>query len=82
MKKYDPLWQDLNNLLALLESYGTVEKLVQEYFVNRNNNEPPMTILELVKDYFAKFNNDAPPKLLRMYMDKLQKRLNEAESLS
>jgi hypothetical protein len=59
MKKYDPLWQDINNLLAFLESYGTVENLVREYF--------------------AQFNNDAPPKLLRLYMDKLQKRLDEAD---
>ena len=35
MKKYDPLWQDLNNLLALLESYGTVEKLVKEHFAKK-----------------------------------------------
>lgn len=60
LKKYDPLWNDLNSLLSFLTSYGTVEKLV--------------------KDYYAQFNNDAPSWLLRNYIDKLQKRLDEASS--
>lgn len=77
MKKYDRLYQDLNNLLAFLESYGTVEKLVKEYFAQPNN--PPKNVPMLVKEYFAKFGNDAPPQLLRGYMDKLQKHLDEAE---
>jgi hypothetical protein len=80
MKKHDRLWQDLNNLLAFLESYGTVEKLVKEYFSQPNNDNPPKNVPKLVEEYFAKYGNDAPPQILRSYIDKLQKHLDEAMS--
>lgn len=36
-------------------------------------------VVRLVEEYFAKFGNPAPPKLLQNTINKLQKRLEEAE---
>lgn len=64
MKKYDELWNNINNLLALLES----------------GSHPPGSAVNLTKEYyFGKFGNSAPHQLLQMEIDKLQKKLDEAE---
>ena len=59
MKKDDPLWSDVNNLLSFLRSAGC---------------------LSIVDQHFAKLNNDAPGLILKRYISKLQKHLDEAEN--
>ena len=57
MKQYDPLWSEINTLLAHLEGFDAVK---------------------LVREHFAQYNNPAPPLLLTKSIEKLQKRLDEA----
>ena len=39
MKKYDPLWSDINNLLSHLEAFNTVG-FVEEYYAKFDNLAP------------------------------------------
>ncbi len=40
MKKYDPLWNEINNLLSLLDGCEVVS-LVRDYYAKYNNSAPP-----------------------------------------
>ena len=59
MKRFDPLYIELNTLLSHLEGFDAVK---------------------LVREHFAQYNNPAPPLLLTKAIEKLQKRLEEAEN--
>jgi acyl-CoA hydrolase len=48
MKKYDPLWSDLNTLLAHLNEFNVV-KLVQDEFAKHHNSAPGLLLNSSIK---------------------------------
>ena len=55
MKKYDPLWKDLNNLLSMLSSPmpNNVVEIVRQYYAQFNNDAPP----SILKSYVERLQN-------------------------
>lgn len=58
MKKYDPLWHDINTLLSQLQSLNVIE-LVWYHYTKYNNNAPSK-LLQLQIEKVQKQLDDAP----------------------
>ena len=49
MKKYDELWNNINNLLSTLRSSNVVDR-VNDYYVNLYNNDAPGKLIQMEMD--------------------------------
>ena len=56
MKKYDRLWNDLNNLLSLLRG-GHEIRAIEEYFAKYDNDAPPQLLRAYIDKLEEHLNN-------------------------
>lgn len=59
MKKYDELWVEINNLLAVMEDLGVL-RLVKEHYAKFNNNSPPEVLKRRMDALQRRLEEDEP----------------------
>lgn len=58
MKKYDPLWSNINNLLSYLRTSNAVDR-VNDYYLGQFDNPAPGKIIQIEMDKLQEKLNKA-----------------------